>query len=143
MIIRNSVSSVSTIIYITRTLIVFFMLGVLMACGGDPERERQEQENDEADPVRESLSDQALLDTVQRQTLKYFWEYAEPNSGMARERYHPDGDYPRNDEHIVTTGGGGFGLMAIVVGMERGWISREEGVARLEKIGKFLEGADR
>ncbi len=92
---------------------------------------------------QEELSDEELLDTVQKQTLKYFWDYAEPNSGMARERFHPDGDYPRNDSHVVTTGGSGFGLMGIVAGMERGFIPRDSAVARLDKIANFLAEAPR
>jgi len=91
----------------------------------------------------ERLEGEALLDTVQSQTLKYFWDYAEPNSGMARERYHPDGEYPENDAHIVTTGGSGFGLMALIVGIDRQFIPREEGVQRLNKIADFLAKADR
>ncbi|QED37889.1 beta-glucosidase [Antarcticibacterium arcticum] len=89
------------------------------------------------------LSDDALMDLVQKQTLKYFWDYAEPNSGMARERYHPDGVYPKNDEHVVTTGGSGFGLMAIVAGIEREFIPRDSAVARLDKIADFLNTAER
>ncbi|CAM4091501.1 glucoamylase family protein [Gillisia limnaea] len=92
---------------------------------------------------QQELTDDALMDTVQRQTLKYFWEYAEPNSGMARERYHPDGEYPKNDAHVVTTGGSGFGLMAIVTGMEREFIERDSAVARLDKIAEFLDNAPR
>ena len=91
----------------------------------------------------QKLSDEALLDTVESQTLKYFWDYAEPNSGMARERFHPDGNYPRNDADIVTTGGSGFGLMAIVAGMDRGFIPRKEAVARLDKIADFLGNTTR
>lgn len=94
-------------------------------------------------PVSRDLSDNDLLDLVQRQTLKYFWDYAEPNSGMARERFHPDGNYPKNDAHVVTTGGTGFGLMSIVVGMERNFIPRDSAVARLNKIADFLEGTTR
>ena len=92
---------------------------------------------------QQELNDEELMDIVQRQTLKYFWNYAEPNSGMARERYHPDGDYPKNDAHVVTTGGSGFGLMAIVAGMEREFIPRDSAVARLEKIADFLGEAQR
>lgn len=99
-------------------------------------------QNNSKKPPR-SLTEEALLDTVQKQTLKYFWEYAEPNSGMARERYHPDGDYPKDDAHIVTTGGSGFGLMAIVVGMERGFIPRDSAVSRLDKIANFLNDTPR
>lgn len=89
------------------------------------------------------LTDEELLDTVQKQTLKYFWEYAEQTSGMAPARFHPDGNYPKNDEHIVTIGGSGMGLMALVVGIERGFIPREEGIERLEKIADFLDSAER
>jgi hypothetical protein len=89
------------------------------------------------------LSEQQLLDTVQYQTFQYFWEGAEPNSGLAPERIHIDNIYPLNDKHIVTTGGGGFGLMAILVGIERGFITREQAFNRYEKIIGFLEKADR
>ena len=89
-----------------------------------------------------TISDDSLLTLVQYQTFQYFWEGAEPTSGMARERLHLDGMYPQNDEHVVTSGGSGFGLMALVVGMERGFITREQGVERLQKIINFLENAD-
>ena len=89
------------------------------------------------------LTDQQLLDTIQYRTFQYFWGGAEPNSGMARERYHVDGIYPENDKQIVTSGGSGFGLMALVVGMERGYITRQEGVNSLMKITGFLEQCDR
>ena len=49
------------------------------------------------------LSDDALMDTVQRRTFLYFWEGAEPNSGLAPERYHVDGVYPQNDANVVTS----------------------------------------
>ncbi len=89
------------------------------------------------------LSDSALLDRVQQQTIRYFTEGAEPLSGLARERYHVDGNYPEQDAHIVTSGGTGFGVMGLIVAMERKFISRYEGLQRLEKIVRFLETADR
>lgn len=81
------------------------------------------------------VSDEALLTLVQQQTFKYFWDFAHPASGMARER-NTSGD-------IVTSGGSGFGIMALVVGMERAFITRTDGVQRLDKIVTFLEDADR
>ncbi len=90
-----------------------------------------------------SLTDEALLDTVQRRTFNYFWEGAEPVSGMARERYHVDGHYPENDLNVITSGGSGFGILALISGIERGYISREEGYVRMERIIGFLETADR
>jgi hypothetical protein len=89
------------------------------------------------------LTDEQLLDVVEKQTFKYFWDYAEPNSGLGRERYHPDGNYPENDAHIVTTGGSGFGLMALVSGIDRGYVTKEAAVERLDKIADFLAKAER
>jgi len=123
----------------TKYILVLFILTLSFSCKKNPEK--AEGNNQEISENR--LSEEALLDTVQKQTLKYFWDYAEPTSGMARERYHPDGDYPQNDAHIVTTGGSGFGLMAIVVGMERKFIARDSAVARLDKIAGFLAKTER
>ena len=88
-------------------------------------------------------ADSILLDSLQRQTFNYFWEGAEPNSGLARERIHLDGIYPSHDEDIITIGGSGFGLMAILVGVERGFITREQALERYEKAVEFLTKADR
>lgn len=81
------------------------------------------------------LTDAALLTLVQEQTFKYFWDFAHPSSGLVRER-NTSGD-------LVTTGGTGFGMMAIIVGIERGFISRSEGVERWAKVVEFLSKADR
>lgn len=62
---------------------------------------------------------------------------------MARERIHVDNVYPEDDENVVTTGGSGFGIMAILVGVERHFIGRREALERLEKIVGFLGKADR
>ncbi len=81
------------------------------------------------------ISDEALLTLVQEQTFKYFWDFAHPNSGLARER-NTSGD-------IVTIGGSGFGVMAILVGVQRNFITRQQAVDRLNTIVNFLESADR
>ncbi|MCP8940970.1 DUF3131 domain-containing protein [Alsobacter sp. SYSU M60028] len=84
-------------------------------------------------------SDDALLDAVQRQTLRYFWEFAHKPSGLALDRSTPDPGYGPD---AVAVGGSGFGLMAIVAGVERGWIPRAEAVERLRRVLAFLERAD-
>jgi hypothetical protein len=89
------------------------------------------------------ITDDSLLTLVQYRTFQYFWDGAEPNSGMARERFHQDGIYPENDMNVVTSGGSGFGLMAILVGVERGFITRDEAVERCSRIVAFLKKADR
>ena len=83
------------------------------------------------------LADSVLLDTVQRQTFKYFWDFAHPASGMIRERASLKN--PDKDADVVTTGGTGFGIMAIIVAMERGYISRSEGLDRIMRILRFLD----
>lgn len=90
-----------------------------------------------------TLSDEALLDSVEQRTFDYFWSGAEPTSGLACERIHMDDHYPQNDQHIVTTGGSGFGVMALLAGIERGYITPDEGFARFERIVDWLEKADR
>ena len=123
-------------------------LGILLAvlflinCGSDDGPGYQEPYNpNDDDPVVEILTDEELLDLTQERTFKYFWDYAESNSGAARERYHPNN--PSDSQNVVTTGGSGFGLMAILVGIERGYITRNEGFVRLNQILEFFENADR
>ncbi len=87
------------------------------------------------------LSDEALLTETQRSTFEYFWSGAEEHSGWARERIHLD--QPEVDATLVTSGGTGFGLMAILVGIERKFVERDAAVERLEKILDFAERADR
>jgi hypothetical protein len=97
----------------------------------------QGQESIDPEPVAATtfeMSDEALLTMVQEYTFRYFWDFAHPVSGLARER---------NTTSIVTSGGSGFGVMAIVVGVDRGFITYEEGLQRLLKIVEFLETADR
>ena len=88
-------------------------------------------------------ADDPLLDTIQKQTFNYFWEGAEPNSGLARERIHMDNIYLHSPKNTVTTGGSGFGFMVLLVGLKRGYISREEALNRFIKMVNFLENADR
>lgn len=103
---------------------------------------KNKQENNSESSGLDSISDEALLDSVQYRTFLYFWDAAEPTSGMARERYHMDNDYGKHNKNTVTSGGSGFGIMAIVAGIERGYINREAGLERLTKIVSFLEKAD-
>jgi hypothetical protein len=82
------------------------------------------------------MSDEELLEMTQRATFRYFWDYGHPVSGLARERSN-------GDPNVVTTGGSGFGIMAIIVGAERGWVTREAAVDRMIQIASFLQFADR
>lgn len=92
-------------------------------------------------PPIDPIPDEELLDLAQKDAIKYFWEFAETNSKLARERYHVDD--PALDANVVTTGGSGFGLMTLIVGVERGFVNRGEAVTRMTTALNFLENADR
>jgi hypothetical protein len=77
------------------------------------------------------IADDALLDLVQRQTFKYFWDLGHPISGMALDR-NSSGD-------VVTTGGTGFGVMSIIAAVSRSFITRTEGFNRINTIVNFLK----
>ncbi|MBU0858522.1 MAG: beta-glucosidase, partial [Alphaproteobacteria bacterium] len=90
--------------------------------------------------ITKGLSDDQLLDLVQRQTLRYFWDFAHPVSGMARERSNQVYNYDAT--HTVTSGGTGFGIMALVAGAERGFLPRKQVVKHLNKMTDFLLQAE-
>lgn len=93
------------------------------------------------DPAKrpKNLSDSALLDLVQKQTFRYFWDFAHPISGMARERSNESFGY---GNETVTTGGTGFGIMSVIVATERKWISRDTAAKFILKMVQFLLKAD-
>lgn len=97
---------------------------------------RDSEFSPEAGAATHEMSDDELLTMLQEACFRYYWEGGDPNSGMARENIP-------GDDRIVATGASGFGIMAIVTGVDRGFISREDGLQRLTKIVGFLEKAPR
>lgn len=87
----------------------------------------------EVDPADKfpAISDSALVQLVQLQTFRYFWDFAHPVSGLARER--------NTSGETVTSGGSGFGIMAIIAGINRGFITRAQGITRLQTMASFLK----
>lgn len=79
------------------------------------------------------LSSSELLDLVQKQTFMYFWDFAEPISGLARER--------SQDLETLTSGGTGFGISCFPIAVNRGWITKTQAIEQLNKILTFLENA--
>jgi len=86
-----------------------------------------------------NLSDSALLDLVQKQTFRYFWDFAHPVSGMARERSNATFGY---GGEVVTTGGTGFGIMSVIIAAERKWITRDTAAKFMLKMINFLLKAE-
>ncbi len=107
----------------------------MMGCKPEPETNNSRS--------RDEVQDSVLLNTVQRASMDYMWAGADPVSGLAYERIHLDNNYGYNDPKVITIGGSGFGIAGLVVAMERGFITREQGVQRLQRIVDFLAKADR
>jgi hypothetical protein len=82
------------------------------------------------------LSEDELLTMLQEACFRYYWEGAHPVAGMTLESIP-------GDDRIVATGASGFGIMALIVGVARGFITREQGLERLDQIVTFLEKAPR
>jgi hypothetical protein len=89
-----------------------------------------------ASATTHEMTDDELLTMLQRASFRYYWEGADPHSGMSRENIP-------GDDRIIATGASGFGIMALVVGADRGFITRAQGVERLTRIVDFLEHAPR
>lgn len=82
------------------------------------------------------FSDNELLTMLQEACFHYYWEGADPHSGMTRENIP-------GDDRIVATGASGMGIAALIVGVDRGFITRAQGIERLTRIVNFLEHAQR
>jgi hypothetical protein len=76
------------------------------------------------------IADTALLTLIEQQTFNYFWAFGHPDCGMARERTS-SGD-------VVTTGGSGFGVMAMLAAVQRNFITRSQALGRIDTIVNFL-----
>jgi hypothetical protein len=88
-----------------------------------------------ASATTHEMTDDELLTMVQQAGFRYYWEAAEPHSGMTRENTPGDDD-------VVAVGASGFGVMAIMVGAERGFITHQQAIERLSRITEFLSTAD-
>ena len=95
---------------------------------------------DRIDPYIADSGDDVLLEQVQRSSFAYFWDGAHPRSGLAPDRSGRSAN-PNND--LVAIGGSGFAFMAILVAMERKWITRDKAGARIELMLSALERATR
>ena len=126
----------------TLTLVLLLALSACKSESGSSDPNTPVTPDEQTRPA-EFANDDAMLDYIQRVHFNYMWDGAEPTSGLARERIHLDGEYPEHDQDVVTTGGSGFGIAGLIVAMERGFITRDQGVERLTRIVDFLERADR
>lgn len=119
------------------------ILAMPMSCSASKPEPTSDPQKPKSDRPETFASDDEMLDYIQKVHFNYMWDGAEPTSGLARERIHLDGEYPENDQNVVTTGGSGFGIAGVLVAIDRGFVSRTDGVKRLTKIVDYLAKADR
>ncbi len=82
------------------------------------------------------MTDDELLDMLQEAAFRYYWEASSTSTGMARENLP-------GDDRILATGATGLGLSALVAAVDRKFITRDQGLERLETLVSFLERAPR
>lgn len=82
------------------------------------------------------FNDDELLTMLQEACFHYYWEGADPSSGMTRENIP-------GDDRIVATGASGMGIAVLIVGVDRKFITRQQGIERLAQVVNFLEHAER
>ena len=80
-----------------------------------------------------AVQQSAFLDTLEERTFRYFWDLADPQTGLAPDR--------APSRSFASIGATGFALTAYPIGIERGYISREEGRARVLSTLRFLAAA--
>src|SRR5215831_5497147 len=139
--------------------VVFFLIALFASIHAQKKTATAYPDSIASVGIIRNLSDSALLDIVQKQTFRYFWHFAHPVSGLARERSNTiRGEYfwdyaneAYNEPNLSTNtygpeacaiGGTGFGVMATIVAVERKWIGRDTAVRRLKKMVDFLLHAD-
>jgi hypothetical protein len=121
---------------------IFIVLAVCFSLSTAAQKKKPETKRTGGIPITglvKDLSDTALLELVQKQTFRYFWDFAHPVSGLSRERSNVAFNY---GGEVVTSGGSGFGVMAIIVAADRGWITRDTAVKHLLKMVRFLWNAN-
>ena len=119
---------------------IYFLVAVLFfSCTVPAQKNPVSQSAFNAANRPKNLTDSALLDLVQQQTFRYFWDFAHPVSGLSRERSNNNFGY---GDETVTTGGTGFGIMSVIVATERKWIARDTAARFMLKMINFLLKAD-
>ncbi len=126
MIVLKTIRSLLPLVFCT--IIVLFASSCAKYSDGRPPLVRQHD-----------LSDSALLDIVQRQTFRYFWDFSDPVSGMARERSDTNFGY---GHEVAAVGGTGFGVMSVIIAAERNWITRDTATKFILRTVKFLSAAE-
>jgi hypothetical protein len=94
-----------------------------------------------ASGVKQSLSkrDQAFLEDLSRRSFRYFWEQADPRTGLVLDRVRTDGSiHDEAHRDIASIAAVGFGLTALCIGAERGWVRPKDAQERVRSTLRFF-----
>src|ERR1041385_2069456 len=95
-----------------------------------------------ASPNTLSAEDDAFLEDLSRRSFQFFWDASDPNTGITREHMNCDGSpYRAEVRDIGSTGATGFGVTALCIGAEHGWVPRDK--ARQRALNTLRYYADR
>ncbi|RYC69940.1 glucoamylase family protein [Spirosoma sordidisoli] len=84
-------------------------------------------------PAGLTASDQSFLDSLQRDTFRYFWETANPENGLVPDR--------APTPSFSSVAAVGFGLTSYLVGVERGYVTRQQAADRTVRTLRFFASA--
>jgi hypothetical protein len=86
--------------------------------------------------------DESLLEDLSRRLFRYFWEQADPQTGLVADRARTNGS-PHDETHrdVASIAATGFGLTALCIAAERRWIKPAEARERVRATLRFF--ADR
>lgn len=88
-------------------------------------------------PAGLSREDDALLEDVSHRSFRFFWEQSDPDTGITRDRTRLNGKLADTRADVGSTGATGFGVTALCIGAERGWIPREQARERTRNTLRF------
>lgn len=100
---------------------------LLLTAGGCASRAPQPQAARSLPPPALAAADEAFLEDLSRRSFMFFWEQADPTTGIVRDRARTSGATVNDVGSIAAVG---FGLTGLCIAAERGWVPRTEAIAR-------------
>ncbi len=91
--------------------------------------------------AKQALSqlDQSFIEDLQHRSFRYFWEQANPKTGLVPDRARMDGSaLDENHQNVASIAATGFGLTALCIAAERGWITPAESRERVRNTLRFF-----
>lgn len=86
-----------------------------------------------------SPADRTFVEDLEHRSFTYFWEQTDPGTGLVMDRARMDGGRAKGpSRNIASLAATGFGLTAICIGAQHGWISKQQGADRVRATLKFF-----